>query len=63
MGSTPLHLAAREARLSVVKYLVERGANVNVRDNHGNTPLHEAVEGGDIGGDTKVIEYLVEKGA
>lgn len=38
-GHTPLHLACRFADPKAVEILVERGADVNVRDAKGNTPL------------------------
>jgi glutaminase len=37
-----LHLAAAEGYSDVVKFLVECGANKNVKDRWGNTPYHEA---------------------
>jgi len=42
-GSTPLHEAARNWHLSVVKRLIEYGAEVNAKDQSGSTPLHRAV--------------------
>eukprot|EP00186_Timspurckia_oligopyrenoides_P000119 CAMPEP_0182443668 /NCGR_PEP_ID=MMETSP1172-20130603/2344_1 /TAXON_ID=708627 /ORGANISM="Timspurckia oligopyrenoides, Strain CCMP3278" /LENGTH=1106 /DNA_ID=CAMNT_0024639021 /DNA_START=28 /DNA_END=3348 /DNA_ORIENTATION=- len=39
---TPLHVAASECALSVLKLLLERGANVNVKDRWGSTPLDDA---------------------
>ena len=32
---TPLHLAAESGRIKVVKYLVERGADINIQDENG----------------------------
>ena len=46
-------------RLDVVKLFVELGADVNDADDYGITPLMVA---GNMG-DTKIIQYLVDKGA
>jgi ankyrin repeat protein len=54
------HRHAPDAWLSVMKYLVEElGADVNMRDNDGYTPLHHAA----ARGDNEMILYLVGKGA
>ena len=54
------HRHAPDAWLSVMKYLVEElGADVNMRDNDGYTPLHHAA----ARGDNEMILYLVSKGA
>jgi ankyrin repeat protein len=54
------HRHAPDAWLSVMKYLVEElGADVNMRDNDGYTPLHHAA----ARGDNEMIMYLVSKGA
>ena len=46
--------------LPALKFLVEEcGADVNLRDANGYTPLHHAA----ARGDNRMIEYLVEKGA
>jgi len=39
---TALHSAARYGAFSVCGYLIEKGANVNAKDEGGNTPLHLA---------------------
>jgi len=41
---TPLFVAAREGCLEVVKELIERGADKNICETHGATPLHIAVK-------------------
>jgi ankyrin repeat protein len=43
-GSTALHVAAWRAWPATVKLLLERGANVNVIDGKGRTPLMLAVK-------------------
>ena len=45
-GSTPLHYAAFSGwhgRPDVIRRLVENGARLDVRDEDGQTPLHESV--------------------
>ncbi|KAJ0131384.1 Uncharacterized protein HZ326_25516 [Fusarium oxysporum f. sp. albedinis] len=41
--STTLHVACRFASPHVVNFLLERGADPNVCDSHGKTPVHEVV--------------------
>ena len=54
------HRHAPGGMLAAVRYLVEElGANVNARDNEGNTAIHHAASRGD----TEMIRYLVTKGA
>jgi len=42
-GDTGLHAAAAQGRDVVVKYLLKKGANPNVRNKSGSTPLHKIV--------------------
>lgn len=72
---TPLMLAANRGSLALVKYFVERGANVNAQDSNGYTPLHWAaasfkkpnqynlVDKRYDEGNFEVIKYLLEQGA
>jgi hypothetical protein len=54
------HRHAPEGWLPTLKYLVEElGADVNLRDDGGYTPLHHAA----ARGDNEMILYLVSKGA
>ena len=54
------HRHAPDAWLASVKYLIEElGADPNMRDNDGYTPLHHAASRGD----DEMILYLVSKGA
>jgi len=39
---TPLHSAARYGAISAARFLLDRGADLNVEDEKGNTPLHLA---------------------
>ena len=39
---TALHLAAAEGQFDMVKYLVSKGADVNVKDRWNNTPIVDA---------------------
>lgn len=61
-GATPLHSAALLGNLSLVKLLVERGANVNARDNDGYSVLGAVmVRGGQA--PPPIAEYLRAHGA
>ena len=42
-GRTPIHVACLEGQLQVIRYLLEKGASPHVLDNHGQTPLHDAI--------------------
>ena len=42
LGYTPLHEAAKEGRIDVVRLLLENGANANAEANGQYTPLHIA---------------------
>jgi ankyrin repeat protein len=54
------HRYAPSGMLAAVKYLVEElHADVNARDNEGNTALHNAAARGDV----EMIKYLISKGA
>ena len=56
--STPLHSAAINGHLAVVKYLItELGCNPQVGDNDGLTPLHYAA----LNGYLAVVKYLISE--
>ena len=69
--STPLHHAAHFGQLETVKWLVEKGAGMNARNNDGNTPLdvaYEGMESDEFDSDARrakreVVEYLDSIGA
>ena len=60
LGRTPLHLVAKHgADRSVVEVLLERGADIEARDDFNDTPLHTAIAGDRL----NVLVVLLENGA
>ncbi len=55
----PLHAAVTANSYEITEYLLEAGADVNVRQQSGVTPLHTAAQNGNIG----ILILLLEKGA
>ena len=58
-GQPPLHAAAEEGQLEVVKMLLGMNADLGQLDEHGRTALMYAAEEGQL----SVVQFLVEKGA
>lgn len=56
-GKTPLHIAARSGSLNIVKYLVNKSADINAKDKYDNTPLHLAADSGEL----DIVKYLIIK--
>ncbi|MEM2056872.1 MAG: ankyrin repeat domain-containing protein [Thermoproteota archaeon] len=53
-----LHLASRRGHLEMVKLFVEHGADVNIRNRLGETPIFLACRNNHI----DVVHYLIEHG-
>lgn len=51
-----LHIAVKKNDISFAKFLLSQHANINAKDNHGNTPIHFV-------SDIKMLDFLLEKGA
>eukprot|EP00049_Salpingoeca_infusionum_P017431 m.352925 g.352925 ORF g.352925 m.352925 type:complete len:120 (-) comp16647_c0_seq1:3033-3392(-) len=58
-GRCPIHYAADMGQTDVLKFLVEKGADVNKKDKHGITALLAAV----WEGHASSVEYLLSVGA
>ncbi len=64
-GHTPLHWACLKGQLDTVKWLIEKGANINARsdcipgENAGIYPIHCAAESGSV----EIVKLLLKKGA
>lgn len=54
-----LSLAAKFSQLEIAKYAIDQGANPNVKDKKGNTPIMRAIKNNDI----KLFWYLHSSGA
>lgn len=58
-GRTPMHEAIFQAHDDCLKYLLESDVDLDVQDNRGWTPLHEAVRWNNL----KAAELLIKHGA
>ncbi|ADQ66342.1 ankyrin repeat domain-containing protein [Halogeometricum borinquense] len=58
-GGNLLHIAAWTGEPEFAAELIERGIELDAKDNQGRTPLHEAVDRGHH----EIVEMLVENGA
>ena len=56
--TTPFLLAAREGKLEMAKFLLEKGAELRTIGNDGFTALHEAADRGHVG----IVEFLIQCG-
>ncbi|MDF3048180.1 MAG: ankyrin [Candidatus Midichloriaceae bacterium] len=58
-GSAPVHVAIENELITNVEWLISKGANVNLQNDYGATPLHLACEKGN----KDIVILLLEKGA
>lgn len=58
-GKRPIHEAAGNKNIEIIKLLVEKGSQINEKDGIGQTPLHVAVKRNN----NNVVKYLVNRGA
>ena len=61
-GATPLHWAAERQDLAVVNALIGRGADINIKDNLGYTPVEIACWNGEyrMGAYTEICLKIVQ---
>merc|ERR1712232_387297 len=60
--NTPLHLACTlpsPKNMTLVKLLVEKGSDVTIENQYGNTPVHTAA----LAGNNDLVQFLVDSGA
>jgi len=58
-SATSLEQAASEGRVETIKSLIAQGGDINVKNAHGQSPLHLAVKQGN----SDVVQVLLENGA
>lgn len=61
VGWYPLHYAAQSCQIEIAQLLIENEANIEAKDNYGNTALWRAVFSAQGKGD--MIKFLLAKGA
>ncbi len=65
----PIHVAAYENRLGMVKWFIKKGSDINSKGRHGITPLFAAVDGfcssqySNDGSKLTLVRWLVDNGA
>ena len=58
-GRTALHFAANSGHLEIVKYLLAKGIDINLKSSANTTPLHFAAFSGHL----DIVKWLVENHA
>ena len=56
---SPLHIAALNGQLAIVKHLISLGENIDCKSINDETPLYAASQNGHL----EVVKYLISKGA
>jgi len=56
---TPLHLALESGHAAIARYLVDQGADINLKDKDKNSPIHNAAYLGNL----EIVDLLLKKGA
>lgn len=62
-GCSALNFAAQENNLEMTQKLVNKGADVNITDKHGNAPIWTAIINYNGGENLSLIRYLQKNGA
>ena len=60
-GYSYLHAAVQSGSLEMIKKILNKGADINIKDKFGKTPLMVAISG--YNGDNSIIRLLIENGA
>lgn len=60
-GYSYLHAAVQSESKEIIEKLLNKGADINIKDRFGKTPLMVAITG--YSGNQSIIELLVENGA
>jgi len=58
-NNTPLHLAALQGNLGIVKMLVDKGADINLGDNENSPPIVNAA----LRNHPEIVKYMLDHGA
>ena len=62
-GQSPLSISSSKCFLEGMKLLIERGANINLQDSYGRTPLQLVCESTNSDNHHESIDYLLQHGA
>lgn len=62
-GFRPLHIAAQQSDIKAASLLLEYNADIEIRNDYGNTPLWVAISGHDKEKAGAMIRFLLERGA